>query len=114
MEFLKNITPRKYQEEIAKTCIEKNTLVVLPTGLGKTLIALMVAIERMKKYPTEKILILAPTKPLAEQHVESFKKKSTRAFCRHRIVYWYYKTRKKKKDLEHCRYNFFNSSMYCK
>lgn len=81
MEFLENITPRKYQEEIAKTCIEKNTLVVLPTGLGKTLIALMVTIERMKKYPTEKILILAPTKPLAEQHVESFKKNLPELFA---------------------------------
>ncbi len=74
MEILNKITPRKYQEEIYKTAIEKNTLVVLPTGLGKTLIALMVAIERIKKYPTEKILMLAPTKPLAEQHLESFKK----------------------------------------
>jgi Fanconi anemia group M protein len=74
MEILNNIKPRKYQEEIYKTALEKNTLVVLPTGLGKTLIALMVAIERIKKYPTEKILMLAPTKPLAEQHLESFKK----------------------------------------
>ena len=74
MEILNNITPRKYQEEIYKTCLEKNCLVVLPTGLGKTLIALMVSIDRIKKHPTEKILMLAPTKPLAEQHLESFKK----------------------------------------
>ncbi len=74
MEILNNIKPRKYQEEIYKTCLEKNCMIVLPTGLGKTLIALMVAIERIKKYPTEKILMLAPTKPLAEQHLESFKK----------------------------------------
>jgi len=74
MEILKNITPRKYQEEIYKTCLEKNCMIVLPTGLGKTLIALMVAIERIKKYPLEKILMLAPTKPLAEQHLEYFKK----------------------------------------
>lgn len=73
-EFLQNITPRKYQEEIAKTCMKKNCLVVLPTGLGKTLIALMITIERMKEFPKEKILILAPTKPLAEQHEEYFKK----------------------------------------
>ncbi len=81
MEFLKDITPRKYQEEIAKTCIKKNTLVVLPTGLGKTLIALMVSIERIKEYPLEKILILAPTKPLAEQHLESFKKNLPELFA---------------------------------
>lgn len=75
MEELQNIKPRKYQEEIAKTCIEKNCLVVLPTGLGKTLIALMVTIDRIKKFPLEKILILAPTKPLIEQHKESFLEK---------------------------------------
>lgn len=74
-DVLQKITPRKYQEDIAKTCIEKNTLVVLPTGLGKTLIALIVAIDRIKKFPTKKIVILAPTKPLAEQHKETFLEK---------------------------------------
>ncbi len=34
----------------------------------------MLAIHRFKKYPLQKILILAPTKPLIEQHFESFKK----------------------------------------
>jgi ERCC4-related helicase len=72
--FLKNITPREYQEKIYSTCIKKNCLVVLPTGLGKTLIALMIAIKRMQQFPGEKVLILAPTKPLAEQHLISFKK----------------------------------------
>jgi ERCC4-related helicase len=74
MDYLKKITPREYQEKIFETCKEKNCLVVLPTGLGKTLIALMLTIERMKKYPLKKVLILAPTKPLIEQHLESFKK----------------------------------------
>jgi ERCC4-related helicase len=74
MEFLANIEPREYQKEIFKTCIEKNCLVVLPTGLGKTLIALMLTIERMKTFPGEKVLFLAPTKPLAEQHLKYFKK----------------------------------------
>ncbi len=68
------MTPRKYQEDIFKICKEKDCLVVLPTGTGKTLIALMLAIERFKKFPLEKILILAPTKPLIEQHFEYFKK----------------------------------------
>ena len=74
MEFLENITPRDYQQKIFETCIEKNCLVVLPTGVGKTLIALMLAIERMKRFPGEKVVFLAPTKPLAEQHLAYFKK----------------------------------------
>ncbi len=74
MEFLKNISPREYQQKIFEKCIDKNCLVVLPTGLGKTLIALMLSIERMKKFPGEKVVFLAPTKPLVEQHLNYFKK----------------------------------------
>src|SRR3989344_3203241 len=74
MKFLQNIEPREYQKAIFETCTKKNCLVVLPTGLGKTLIAIMLAIERIDKFPGQKVLFLAPTKPLAEQHIESFKK----------------------------------------
>lgn len=80
MKFLENITPREYQETILKTCIEKNCLVVLPTGLGKTLIALTLTIERMKTFPGEKVVFLAPTKPLAEQHLNYFKKHLSELF----------------------------------
>lgn len=73
-EFLQGVTPREYQEKILETCKKKNCLVVLPTGLGKTLIALLLTIHRMKEHPGEKVLMLAPTKPLAEQHLASFKK----------------------------------------
>ncbi len=74
MDFLKEVSPREYQKKILETCIKKNCLVVLPTGLGKTLIALMLTIERMKAFPGEKVVFLAPTKPLAEQHQVYFKK----------------------------------------
>jgi len=69
-----SITPRDYQNAIFETCKEKDCLVVLPTGTGKTLIALMMAIHRFKQFPLERIVILAPTRPLIEQHFESFKK----------------------------------------
>jgi len=71
---LLNITPRKYQQEIFNTCKDNNCLVVLPTGIGKTLIGLMLAVNRQEKHPGSKILFLAPTRPLAEQHLEYFKK----------------------------------------
>ncbi|MEK6932996.1 MAG: DEAD/DEAH box helicase [Nanoarchaeota archaeon] len=70
---LKNIKPREFQLSILETCKNNNTLVVLPTGIGKTLISLLLAIERLNKFPESKILILSPTKPLSQQHVNTFK-----------------------------------------
>ncbi len=72
--MLRGFAPRLYQETILATAAMKNTLVVLPTGMGKTGVALLLAVQRLKQYPQSKILILAPTKPLAEQHLETFKK----------------------------------------
>jgi len=65
------IESRAYQEVIAASASDRNTLVVLPTGLGKTIIAVMVA--SIKLGDDSKILMLAPTKPLVEQHYETFK-----------------------------------------
>jgi len=81
MEFLSKISPRIYQEVIFNTCTQKNCLVVLPTGLGKTLIALMLTIERMKKFPGEKVVFLAPTRPLVEQHFSYFKENLPELFA---------------------------------
>ena len=66
---LKNVTPRLYQETILSTCAEKNCLVVLPTGMGKTVIALMLAIQRIKNFPKcikpdSNIKRISHTKPL--------------------------------------------------
>jgi len=61
------LEPRLYQKNIAETCKKFSTLVVLPTGLGKTLIALLVMEDKLKK-EKGKIIFLAPTKPLVEQH----------------------------------------------
>ena len=45
---------------------------VLPTGLGKTGIALMLASHKLKEQKDSKIVFLAPTKPLAQQHMRTF------------------------------------------
>src|SRR3989344_452472 len=74
LNYMINLNPRDYQKAIFETAKDTNTLVVLPTGLGKTLIALMLTIHKQKQHPGSKALILAPTKPLVEQHYESFKK----------------------------------------
>lgn len=65
--------PRLYQEIIFDTASKKNTLVVLPTGLGKTAIAAMLIKNRLTLYPNSKVLMLAPTKPLAQQHLKTIK-----------------------------------------
>ncbi|MBI4148187.1 DEAD/DEAH box helicase [Candidatus Woesearchaeota archaeon] len=72
--MLKDFEPRLYQETILNTCSIKNTLVVLPTGMGKTAVAMMLAAQRLSLYPNSKILFLAPTKPLCDQHYTTFLK----------------------------------------
>lgn len=61
---------RAYQNKMAEGCLTDNTLLILPTGLGKTIIALLVSVNILQK--GKKVLILAPTKPLVEQHYETF------------------------------------------
>ncbi len=65
---IKDLKPRLYQETILATIIKKNTLVVLPTGMGKSIIFLLAAISRLNNFQKSKVLILAPTKPLCSQH----------------------------------------------
>ncbi|MBI2138604.1 DEAD/DEAH box helicase [Candidatus Woesearchaeota archaeon] len=72
--MIKNFTPRLYQQTIFATAAAKNTLVVLPTGLGKTNIFLMLAAHRLKLYPKSKILLIGPTKPLIDQYYAVFLK----------------------------------------
>jgi ERCC4-related helicase len=67
------LQPRGYQRKIAQTAASTNTLVVLPTGLGKTVVAIMVADELLKKHPQSKVMVLAPTRPLVLQHYRSFR-----------------------------------------
>ena len=62
---------RDYQSNISKACLKQSTMVILPTGMGKTVIALRVILERLHVGP---ILLMAPTKPLAQQHAEFLEK----------------------------------------
>ncbi len=62
---------RAYQRAIAESAVEHNTLVVLPTGLGKTSIALLVLAEALRRRPKDSVLFLAPTRPLVVQHARS-------------------------------------------
>ncbi len=59
------VEKRLFQMDLAATALKASCLVVVPTGLGKTVIALMVLLARLEK---GRVLFLAPTKPLVEQH----------------------------------------------
>nr|WP_320160400.1 DEAD/DEAH box helicase [uncultured Methanoregula sp.] len=67
------IESREYQLSIAMKALDANTMVILPTGLGKTAVALLVAVSRLYN-EKGKILMLAPTKPLVEQHFRYFER----------------------------------------
>jgi len=69
-----DIEARDYQVRIASNILYKNSLVILPTGLGKTIISILVASQYLYKYGDKAILIMAPTKPLIQQHLISFVK----------------------------------------
>lgn len=70
--MIKNFKPRLYQQTILNTAVNHNTLVVLPTGMGKTNIFLMLAAQRIKQYPNSKILFIGPTRPLIDQYKQVF------------------------------------------
>lgn len=74
-DFIKprSVERREFQVNIANSASKDNSLVVLPTGLGKTVIALMLIADQLKKPEKGRILFLAPTKPLVLQHAHYLK-----------------------------------------
>ena len=77
-------TPREYQEEVFKRVMEtdKNAFVVLPTGMGKTLLASMF-LERMLEFnPQRKGLFIVETNALASQQSVALHRETKRG------VFW--------------------------
>ena len=68
---------REYQLDITETALNYNTLVSLPTGLGKTHIAAVVMYNYFRWFSNSnsaasgKIIFLAPTLPLVHQQIEA-------------------------------------------
>ena len=60
-----------FQIDLARIGLDEDLLVVLPTGLGKSVIAALLAAEMLRRFPG-KVLMLAPTRPLVQQHSEAF------------------------------------------
>ncbi|KAJ8308327.1 hypothetical protein KUTeg_013201 [Tegillarca granosa] len=66
-----NYPVREYQYSIVKQSLFNNTMVTLPTGLGKTFIASVVMYNFYRWYPLGKVVFMAPTKPLVAQQIEA-------------------------------------------
>ena len=66
------IEERRYQLQLAEAAKQGHTLVCLPTGLGKTTVSLLVTAERLHEVGGT-ALLLAPTKPLVQQHAEFYR-----------------------------------------
>jgi ERCC4-related helicase len=66
-----NLAVREYQRKIVESTLTKNTLVCLPTGLGKTLIASVLMYNYYKWFPTGKIVFVAPTTTLVAQQIHA-------------------------------------------
>ncbi|KAM9777539.1 Fanconi anemia group M protein [Neosynchiropus ocellatus] len=66
-----NYPVRDYQLKISEAALFQNTLVCLPTGLGKTFVASVVMYNFYRWYPSAKIVFMAPTKPLVAQQIEA-------------------------------------------
>ncbi len=58
---------RAYQVNLAEVAARESTMIVLSTGLGKTVIAALVAAKRLVQHPDSKVLFLAPSRPLVDQ-----------------------------------------------
>jgi Fanconi anemia group M protein len=68
------VEEREYQRKIVEAAAEKNTLVVLPTALGKTVISALIAAKVLYSYRDKRVLVMAPSKPLVLQHRNTFQK----------------------------------------
>ncbi|KAG2123566.1 P-loop containing nucleoside triphosphate hydrolase protein [Suillus clintonianus] len=66
-----NQPKRDYQFNIVRHCLFDNTLVALPTGLGKTFIAGVVMLNFYRWFPKGKVVFVAPTKPLVAQQIDA-------------------------------------------
>lgn len=65
---------RGYQKQAVEKCLFNNSMIVLPTGFGKTFIAAVVMYNFYCWYPQGKIIFVAPTRPLVAQQIVECKK----------------------------------------
>lgn len=67
-----NDSDREFQQKIIESSLMRNTLVCLPTGLGKTFIGLATMYNFHRWFPSRKIIFMAPTRPLVNQQYRAW------------------------------------------
>ena len=67
-----DLRPRPYQVEAYRKAMRSNLLLILPTGLGKTLVSAMLAYTYIKQ--NKKVIMISPTRPLVDQHFQTMTK----------------------------------------
>lgn len=73
LNLVTKVKPRLYQLELFVRSLEGNSVVCLPTGMGKTLIASMVMQQVLGWSPGRWGVMLTPTIPLAEQQADALR-----------------------------------------
>lgn len=69
--FPTSLAEREYQFIIVRRALTRNTMVCLPTGLGKTFIAAVVMLNFTRWYPDGLVVFMAPTRPLVHQQMRA-------------------------------------------
>jgi Fanconi anemia group M protein len=72
--YQESVEDRDYQRTISEAAKNRNSLIVLPTALGKTVISALVAVDALYNYRDKRVLVMAPTRPLCMQHLETFRR----------------------------------------
>ncbi len=71
--YPETVEDREYQCTISEAVKNRNSLIVLPTALGKTVISALVVVDVLYNYRDKRVLVMAPTRPLCMQHFETFR-----------------------------------------
>lgn len=74
MIYITNYELRDYQLQMATASVHYNTLISIPTGLGKTFIGAVLIANFHRWFPTGQIIFTAPTRPLLIQQMNEIQK----------------------------------------